>query len=195
MNLPATKENWRRYLIERRDGMEKTHRQAAHGTCSQFLSELISPKADMTIAVYAAMGTELDPAPFVEICWKVGARVVFPQTRFENRTCRLYFSPTTTWAALIPTRRGLREPAGIDAVVPAEIDLMVIPGLGFDLRGARLGYGAACYDHFLADPTVTAKRVGIGYQVCIVDHLPTESHDQFMDYVVTEQRVYDINRG
>lgn len=194
MNPHKSKADWRRLLTELRTSIPENHRAVAHRACSAHLHELILPARDTTVSVYAATDHEVDPAGFIETCWKMGSRVVFPVTRFENRTCLLTFCPVSDWESLQLTRRGIREPTGTQPVDPSEIDVMVIPGLGFDQNGTRMGYGAGCYDRFLANPALKAIRIGIAYASCVVDHLPAESHDQAMHFVVTDQGITRIIR-
>jgi 5-formyltetrahydrofolate cyclo-ligase len=77
---------------------------------------------------------------------------------------------------------GIREPVG-DAVDPASIDLVIVPGVAFTADGRRLGHGKAYYDRFL--PHVRAVTVGVGFHEQLVDDLPTEAHDIALDHVVT----------
>jgi 5-formyltetrahydrofolate cyclo-ligase len=75
---------------------------------------------------------------------------------------------------------GIREPTGA-AVDPTTIDLVVVPGVAFTTTGARLGHGKAYYDRFL--PTVRATTVGACFDEQLVDELPMEPHDVWLDHV------------
>jgi 5-formyltetrahydrofolate cyclo-ligase len=68
-------------------------------------------------------------------------------------------------------------------VDPATLDLVLVPGVAFDRRGGRLGFGGGYYDRFL--PTTPALRVGVTYDECLCDALPCGEHDQRMDWVLT----------
>jgi 5-formyltetrahydrofolate cyclo-ligase len=76
---------------------------------------------------------------------------------------------------------GIREPRGA-AVDPATIDLVVVPGVAFTEAGARLGHGKAYYDRFLAG--LAAAKVGVCFDEQLVDELPMEPHDVWLDHVV-----------
>ena len=68
-----------------------------------------------------------------------------------------------------------------------EIDLIIVPGLGFDREKNRLGRGAGFYDRFLSNIEASAKRVGIAFDFQILSNLPTNlSLDQKVDVVVSE---------
>lgn len=70
---------------------------------------------------------------------------------------------------------------------------ILIPGLGFDKNGTRLGRGQGIFDQALAG--WNGKKVGVCWDVQMVTELPRESHDQAMDYVVTCQEVFSIPSG
>ena len=68
------------------------------------------------------------------------------------------------------------------------IDLAVVPGIAFDLRGQRIGYGAGFYDRLLS--RLRAQRVGLCFEDQLCDHLPDDPHDIAMHWIVTEQSIY-----
>jgi 5-formyltetrahydrofolate cyclo-ligase len=72
-------------------------------------------------------------------------------------------------------------------VSPEDIDLVIVPGAAFTPAGARLGLGGGYYDRYL--PKLTrARRVALIFDGQVVDQVPVEEHDQFVDELVTEQR-------
>jgi len=89
-----------------------------------------------------------------------------------------------------PTRARIDE-ATVD---PATIDTVLIPGSVFDQTGGRLGYGGGFYDRFLTEAAPGAIRVGVAFEVQLVNRVPMEPHDQYMDLLVTEQQIYDCRR-
>lgn len=72
---------------------------------------------------------------------------------------------------------------------PSKIDVVILPGSVFDLNGGRLGYGGGYYDRFLANGAPQALRIGLAYEMQLVDEVPVMAHDQPLDYLVTEKRV------
>ncbi len=71
-------------------------------------------------------------------------------------------------------------------VAPQSIDLAIIPGVAFDNRGGRLGYGAGYYDRLLAELRSDCSKVGVGYACQVIEAVPCDSHDVRMDAIVTE---------
>ena len=66
------------------------------------------------------------------------------------------------------------------------LDVILTPGLAFDVAGHRLGRGRGYYDRFFADPRVRARRVALGFDYQLVDTVPVEPHDALMHEVITE---------
>jgi 5-formyltetrahydrofolate cyclo-ligase len=82
------------------------------------------------------------------------------------------------------------EPDGACSVhSPEEADLIVVPGVAFDLRGRRIGYGKGYYDRALHQLEGRGRLVGFCYDFQVVDEIAAECHDVMMDLIVTERRV------
>ena len=77
---------------------------------------------------------------------------------------------------------------------PGSIDVVLLPGSVFDTKGGRLGYGGGYYDRFLAQSAPAALRIGLAFELQIVDQVPIMDHDQPLDYLVTEERIVTIGR-
>jgi 5-formyltetrahydrofolate cyclo-ligase len=85
---------------------------------------------------------------------------------------------------LVRHRFGMLEPAADLPSVDAEmLDVVLVPGVAFDRRGGRLGFGGGFYDRFL--PTTPALRVGVTYERCVAEELPMRERDQRMDWLFT----------
>jgi 5-formyltetrahydrofolate cyclo-ligase len=65
-------------------------------------------------------------------------------------------------------------------------DIIIIPGIAFDTRCARLGRGRGCFDRFLQ--TATGKKIALAFDFQVIDHVDTEEHDIFVDKIITEKR-------
>jgi 5-formyltetrahydrofolate cyclo-ligase len=85
--------------------------------------------------------------------------------------------------------RGTRVLTFIDGETPvalSDIDVWVVPGVAFTRQGLRLGRGGGYYDTTLALARPDAVTVGLAFECCVVDGLPTEAHDRAVDWLVTE---------
>ncbi len=71
-----------------------------------------------------------------------------------------------------------------------KIDLVVVPGIAFDKKGHRIGYGKGYYDVFLSD--MKSAKIGLAFNIQIVDALPIEEHDVKLNKVVTEKVIIEL---
>lgn len=79
------------------------------------------------------------------------------------------------------------EPSKPENFPKKDINLIIIPGIAFDKKGNRIGYGKGCYDKFLDQ--IPAKKIALAYDFQIVDNIPEEEHDVKVDCIITEDRV------
>ena len=93
------------------------------------------------------------------------------------------------WKILEPPRERWGEPG--KEVPPEELDLVVVPGVGFSRAGGRMGNGQGYYDRLLERVRPDCVLVGLGYECQLFDDLIVGPHDVFMDKVVTERAVYE----
>ena len=72
-----------------------------------------------------------------------------------------------------------------------EIDLIMVPGVGFDPRGARMGHGKGYYDKLLEHARLDTPLIALASECQMFEEIPVAGHDVFMDKVITEDRIYD----
>jgi 5-formyltetrahydrofolate cyclo-ligase len=70
-----------------------------------------------------------------------------------------------------------------------DIDIAIIPGIAFDEKGARLGDGSGYYDRFIPKLPATARKVAIAFEEQITSSVPMESHDKYVDIIITDKRI------
>ena len=71
-----------------------------------------------------------------------------------------------------------------------ELDLIMVPGVGFDSRGARMGHGKGYYDKLLEHARKDTPLIALAFECQMFEDIPVAEHDVFMDMVITEDRVY-----
>jgi 5-formyltetrahydrofolate cyclo-ligase len=137
-----------------------------------------------TVMAYMAFANEVSLLPLMNPSH--GKRWIIPRmlTRPERHLILHPYDP----ARLTRHRYGILEPdASLPAIEPSALDLVLVPGLAFDRRGYRLGFGGGFYDRFL--PRVSATKVGIVYAALVVEHIPVDSFDQRVDYCACESSI------
>jgi 5-formyltetrahydrofolate cyclo-ligase len=109
----------------------------------------------------------------------------------------LIFAEIGSRAELVPNHFGIPQPPEAAArFIPTEsIPLFLVPGLGFDASGGRLGYGLGFYDRAFASAAPGALKVGLAFEAQLLERVPTGPHDVPMDIVVTEDRVIPAAPG
>jgi len=137
-------------------------------------------RAALHVVLYRAIGNEVDPASLATSAASLGKRVHYPVADMDRWE---FYSPRNGSAP--------SEPTDSNPLAPETRDVcFLVPGLGFDHRGARLGRGSGWYDRALARHP-HGWRVGLAYEFQLVPSLPEASWDIRMNAVVTEARVLD----
>ena len=195
------KANLRRAVIARRDALDLDVRAAKSAVICARLVELLGrldAAAPRAVAVYAAMGSEADPAAFAAAAAVRGWRVAYPcmlsaidAAACGQRMCmRAVAADDASAAPFIahPTRAfaAMDIDSGRFPIVPAEaLDMIVVPLVAFDRTGTRLGYGGGCYDRYLPMHSPACLIVGIAFDEQRVDHVPTDTHDLPLPRIVS----------
>ncbi len=148
-----------------------------------------------TVALFVPMRTEIDVGLLERAARLESKRVAAPRMIEVQGRTELELREWVEGVAPVESGKMVREPpADAPWVDPATVDLVIVPGLAFDERGARIGYGAGLYDRLL--PTCTgAARVGVAHDFQVLGELPEGPGDQRVDLVVTNERVVTVARG
>jgi 5-formyltetrahydrofolate cyclo-ligase len=192
-DISEEKRALRREMVERREGLSDQDRQARIQAAAARLLALpeLADVAGRTVAGYVATRGELDPAPALAGLAARGARVALP--RVGGASPRLRFHRVDAGTAMRPGRFGILEPdERADEVAVADLDVVIAPGLAFDSRGRRVGYGGGYYDEALAAARAgkgTPVTVGFAFDFQVVDRCPAGEGDVAVDLVVTDARV------
>lgn len=183
--MAAEKADWRRRFRAQRAATAPEALAAASAAIVQGVEALSEVHGAGCVHLFwplAGRG-EIDLRPLADGLRRRGVRVALPVVASRappTLAHRLYLGRDT----LVDGPWGLSEPAPqAPAVLPSVLDVVLVPALGIDRRGVRLGYGGGFYDAFLAD--TEALRVGVVLGDALVDRLPDEPTDIRMDRIVT----------
>ena len=139
-----------------------------------------------SILCYAPLSEEIDVWGLVQDALDARKEIALPQF---DRGRRLYRAARVRdlQADLVRGQLGIREPAPTCPAVPLiQLDLVLVPGVGFDQFGHRLGRGQGYYDRLLAD--VRGTKCGLAFDCQWVTEIPVEPHDVKLDCIVTPSR-------
>ncbi len=172
----------------RRAAVDEDTRRAVSESITAALLTRVEFQQAQEVACFLSLPQEIVTDALLAACRAQDKRVCVPAWDAASGTYLL--------ARLMPSQEiatgphGVPEPADWQAVDPQTVDLVIVPGLAFDRRGGRLGYGKGYYDRILATCHATCCKIGVGYawQV-ITEDLPLASHDVRLDLLVTDTGV------
>ena len=191
----------RRAVIARRDAIDLDVRAAKSDTICARLVELLDrpdSAAPRTVAAYAAMGSEVDPAAFAAAAAALGWLVAYPcmlsaaeAAACGQRMCmRAVAADDASAAPFIAHPTRAFAATDIDSsrfpIVSAEaLDMIIVPLVAFGRASARLGYGGGCYDRYLPMLSPACQIIGIAFDEQRVDHVPTDAHDLPLPHIIS----------
>ncbi len=186
----------RRRLRALRLALAPAERLAAERAIAGTLRRSNLLRRGQKVAVYVAMPGEVDPSRLVAAAWRAGCRVYVPRV-VSRRRGTMQFVPLTPRARLRSNVYGIAEPVVGPAsrVRPLLLDVVLMPVVGFDRDGNRLGMGAGYYDRALRhrrDPSRRWRRprlVGLAFSCQQLTAIVPSSWDVRLDAVVTEREV------
>jgi len=179
----------RQVLRERKESIDPKDRLGKSRTICRNLMRLI--KDGETVMVYTSKEKEVNTVPLITMLLKRGNPIVVPIIVKEDVSLRLSY--LRDLAALVPSTFGVPEPIGSEIpVVSSDVDTIILPMLGFDRQGRRIGYGAGYYDRFLAKNN-KLRKIGIAFACQEMDTLPVDENDALMDCIITEEGIVYSN--
>jgi 5-formyltetrahydrofolate cyclo-ligase len=191
-DLPETKSSLRRRMLGRRDVMDTWTRAALSRAIVWDIVETSVYRRSNTVMAYASFGSELQTDEFVRHVLDQGKILLLPKVNRQRELLEIYRVRDPVQDLRVGTW-GIREPRPdrCARMKPHIIDFVLVPGLAFDRRGRRLGYGGGFYDKLLADSlSPCAWLVAGAFESQMVEKVPVDEHDMPMDVVVTERGHY-----
>ncbi len=185
----AAKAEVRRAALERRRSLGADRRAAAGAAIRDRLADLPWITDARTMLAYAAFREEVDLDPLLEVHLARGVGVFLPWIA-ARRPPTLEMSRITDLGALVPGTMGIREPDPADRR-PGRVDrldVVVAPGVAFDHRGGRIGYGGGFYDRLLPRLRPGTPVVAVAFDTQVVDDVPAGPGDVPVHAIVTETR-------
>jgi 5-formyltetrahydrofolate cyclo-ligase len=186
------KEQLRRSVAALRRALASdTRERFSSAMCERVMESEIFQRAQV-VAAYSALRFEIDPRALVERACALGKTLALPRHVASSGTFELaVYRPGDP---LIESRFMTKEPAeSAPAVDLSSIDLVLVPGLAFDLSGRRLGFGQGNYDRLLPGMP-NAVRVGLCFELQILVEVPATTHDVPVDRLATERRMLVCER-
>lgn len=187
------KSELRKELLRRRDQIPPEVRKTKNRMIQERLLSLDEFKAAKTVFFFASFRSEVDTTEMIKNSLSTGKRVVLPKVDKDKQELLLY--EIQDFGDLAPGYMGIPEPSFQDKRMSInDVDLVIIPGAGFDALGNRIGYGGGYYDRLLSGLQKHIPVIAPAYEEQIVDSLPSEPHDIKVQMIVTDRQLIRCKR-
>ena len=193
--IVTLKQELRREVIKKRDSLPHEERIERSRRICDTLRNLREFQQAKVVHFFLTMRSEVMTEGAIRGALSAGKTVVVPVIDKKHR--RLSLSRIRDYdQELTITTHGILEPRPkFYKFIPLEeVDLMALPGVAFDVRGHRLGYGAGYYDRLLKAEEERPLLLALAFETQIVDEIPVGDHDIRMDKIITEERVIEVIR-
>ena len=170
------KQQQRKLLKQRRNALTKE--EVFHK--SQMICEQLKPYLNGTCALYCAYGNEVQLDTLFDVC-----KCVLPIVDNDTDMHFVYYD------ASLGYQQGayqIREQQNASLCPKEEIDVIIVPLVGFDESLHRIGHGKGYYDRYLQD--CKALKIGVAYEVQKLEQIEVDQHDISLDMIMSEQQIY-----
>ncbi|CCO08075.1 5-formyltetrahydrofolate cyclo-ligase [Desulforamulus hydrothermalis] len=186
------KNTLRKQMLAARSSLTEQARQDKSRRITEQLLALPCYQTARTVMAYLDYRSEVATELLITHALQAGKRLAVPVVNRQDKTMLPSLLENFP-QDLVPGPYGIRQPApgSIRPVPVQELDLVLVPGVAFDARGNRLGYGGGYYDRFLPRLRPDARAVGLAYQLQLSGCLSSclGPHDQPVHMVITEKGV------
>jgi len=179
----------RKMCLNQRAALGEEERKSKSRIIQQKLLDLPEFQKAKTVLLFLDFRGEVETMALAEATIALEKRLILPRCAPEGIMLPIEVRDLTV--DLEPGAFGIREPKlALGVVEPSEIDLVIIPGSGFDLQGNRLGYGGGFYDRFFMHLNPLTPRVALCFECQVIAQVPVDKHDAKMTMLITENQVY-----
>lgn len=184
-----TKQELRHKILQLRGNLSYGAWQTASLAAQKQLISLKQLADAGCVALYMPIRNEVDTKLVLDTCLQKGQRVLLPRVAGKD----LLFCNVESLEQLTRGCYDIPEPCTTCQTVPlSTADLVVVPGVAFDLHGHRIGFGQGFYDRCLAGLDKNITLIGLCHDFQIVEQFQAEQHDISMDLLVSEQQIIDL---
>lgn len=182
-------------MLEKRKKLSLLEVQGKSHQINQQLLFLSAYQCAKTILTYLPIRNEPDTLPTINNAWQQKKQVLVPVTQAGNKTLLL-----SKLENLNELTRGMYDlltpkPDYLRPVNPDTVDICILPGLAFDRKGFRLGYGGGYFDRFLPKLRSDCLKIALAYDFQILDYLPRTEFDLPVEIIITESSVHFCSRA
>jgi 5-formyltetrahydrofolate cyclo-ligase len=176
------KDKIRKVMLERRNRLNAQEISKRSEAIQEFVIFSKEFQWANVIGAYFAFGSEVSTNLIIERARIVGKKIALPRIEED----KIAFYGLSTVKSLIRNRFGILEPLPCEQI--SYIDMVVVPGIVFDKKGNRLGYGKGYYDRLLSG--IKTFTIGLAYSFQLLEHLPHDRFDERLDAIASEDGIH-----
>lgn len=190
MDIRVAKKDLRKKILQKRDALSQQEWESKSAQILANLFSLEELEKAKNVFIFINFRSEVNTKPIIDLLISKGKRVIVPYTDLANRRLRLFYLNSLdelkegTYGILEP------DPSTAEEATTKDVDIAIVPGSVFDLRGGRIGYGGGFYDRLLPHLRPEVKTVAIAFELQLVDEVPMGYYDRYIDIIVTEDRIH-----
>ena len=186
------KETLRTDMIRKRNTLSTADVREKSTLIQNQLFSLSEFSSSHSILFYVSYDNEVFTHQMIKDSLSLGKHVIVPYVDMEKK--QLNLSKLYHWQDLSLGTYGILEPKQeyIHQVSVGDVDLIIVPGIVFDCMGQRIGHGLGYYDRLLQKGIRTLK-IGLAFELQLVENIPAEKHDMRVDAIITEKRLICCN--
>ena len=189
MNLHEEKKHWRTILKQRRSLVSESKRKDMSQQICKYLYEIDEFNQAKSIFCYISYLSEVETDTLINDFLDRNLALAVPKIMGKSEMIAV---PLSDLSDLEPDKMGILTPK-INQSASDPFDIAITPGVGFTVTGERLGYGKGYYDRWFSQNKVKTK-IGIAFEIQLLEQLPIEKTDISLDILVTEQRIIDLRK-
>ncbi|MGQ9504736.1 MAG: 5-formyltetrahydrofolate cyclo-ligase [Thermogutta sp.] len=194
--LALAKQQLRQQLREIQNRLDPQSIGRASQSIQRTVRGLPEYHAARAIMTYVSMGKEVETRQLLSDMQKDGKIVVIPWCAGDDLRLfrfRSFDELERGTLGILEPKIALRSQED-KLFYPQDLDVILVPGLGFDRNGNRLGRGRGYYDRFLKTVSPNVIRVGLAFECQLVEAIPVSPNDEQVDLIVTECQTYRVPR-
>ncbi len=192
-----TKNEIRKEILNIRNNLSSELAEQKSRIIIDKIKDTVEYKSSKSIMVYMDFKNEVNTKTFITEALAEGKKIIIPYTDVEKvliipvEINSLDDLVLCKFGYLEPKKEALNNPYDIE-----KIELIIVPGVAFDKRKNRIGFGKGYYDKFLrnrnalTNEITSAKAFALAYEFQVFEEIPAEEHDIKMDKIFTEENVY-----
>ncbi|PJI10295.1 5-formyltetrahydrofolate cyclo-ligase [Clostridium sp. CT7] len=182
--MQKNKRELRQRMLDMRDSLDSSIKSIKDNRIYNKVINSIEYKDATNIFVYVSYQSEVDTHKIINKAIIDGKKVFVPKVISKEKGMEAL--EIKGLHDLTEGNYGILEPTGLDYIKPQTIDMVLAPGLAFDKKGGRIGYGGGFYDRYMKLISKSTVKIGICYDFQVVEEVIMDSNDVLVDKIITD---------